>query len=50
MDNKEHEFEITIEELIKENPNDCELGSKIRFLFFKYGKNIKVTTTKQSDD
>jgi hypothetical protein len=38
----EEEFTIKLSELIKQYPNDMELGSKIRMYYLKYGEKLKI--------
>ena len=36
------EFTIKLSVLIKQYPNDMELGSKLRMYYLKYGDKLKI--------
>ena len=42
MNEEIEEFELDLIDLIKNTPNDMELGNKLRLYYIKYGKGLKV--------
>jgi len=42
MSEETNEFELDLVELIKNTPNDMELGHKLRLYYIKYGTNLKI--------
>ncbi len=39
----EEEFELDLIDLIKNTPNDMELGNKLRLYYIKYGSRLKIS-------
>ena len=42
MNEETTEFELDLIELIRNTPNDMELGHKLRLYYLKYGSRLKI--------
>jgi hypothetical protein len=42
MSEETNEYELDLIDLIKNTPNDMELGHKLRLYYIRYGNGLKV--------